>query len=258
MTEHDAILVQILAATDAVWRPLRRADWARQTPGVVYEYRHRFPSSGVPLGLPDPSETGRKAVQRGMEDLASRGFVTLHGRERRASVRLTEHSDILARQLVGLPNVNKAHAALRQTIELQATGDGLGPLTSELWLAELHDYADTDKCRQKLIAVQESLLPALWRGWVESNSDCVGRVWYWATDLGRKVAKLSAPTLPSDLPSADVDADKLYSNELLAYRARLRNSRPDVPGEIGFIPLPASIAIRRPKLKAKRAARGAK
>ena len=38
MTEQDSVLVQILAATDAVWKPMRKADWATPTPTVL---RHR-------------------------------------------------------------------------------------------------------------------------------------------------------------------------------------------------------------------------
>ncbi len=48
MTEQDAVLVRLLALTDAVWKPLREADWRRPTPTVLYEYRQRFASDGVP------------------------------------------------------------------------------------------------------------------------------------------------------------------------------------------------------------------
>jgi hypothetical protein len=244
MTDQDAVLVQILAATDAVWKPMRQADWATPTPTLLYEYRKRFASAGVPWHSGDPTEAGRKSNQRTLEGLASAGLVTLHGRERRAAVRLTEKGDILARALAGLGNVDAGHRSLYEVLELH------DKMASELWLARLDDYADTDDCRVELLIVQRLIAPALWRGWVESGSDCHGRVWYWATDQGREVAKLPAPTLPDDLPSMDEAAAGVYDAEVIAYRQRLRYAKPDNSSELGFIPLSASIPLR-PKSRVK-------
>jgi hypothetical protein len=245
MTDRDSVLVQILAATDAVWKPMRQADWATPTPTVLYEYRKRFSSAGVPWHSGDPTEAGRKASQRTLEDLASAGLVTLHGRERRTAVRLTERGDVLARALAGLGNVDAGHCSLCEVLRLH------DQMASELWLARLDNYADTDDCRRELWIVQRLMAPALWRGWVESGSDCHGRVWYWATDQGRQVAMLPAPTLPADLPPMDEDAAEVYDSEVVAYRERLRHAKPDHSNELGFIPLSASIPLR-PKGEGKR------
>lgn len=238
MTEQDAILVRILAATDAVWKPMRQADWATPTPTVLYEYRKRFSSAGVPWHSGDATEAGRKANQRTLEGLASAGLVTLHGRERRAAVRLSEKGDILARALAGLGNVDAGHCSLCEVLGLH------DKMASELWLARLDNYANTDDCRRELVIVQQLMAPALWRDWVESGSDCHGRVWYWATKQGREVAKLPEPTLPADLPPMDKDAADLYDAEEIAYRDRLRHAKPDHSNELGFIPLSASIPLR--------------
>jgi len=66
------------------------------------------------------------------------------------------------------------------------------------------------------------------------------------------VAKLPPPTLPADLPPADEDAADLYDDEAIAARERLRHSKPDCAGEIGYLPLPASIDIRRKVTRKKR------
>jgi hypothetical protein len=164
--------------------------------------------------------------------------VTLHGRERRSAVRLTERGDIVVRALVGLPNVDAGHCSLCEVVRLQ------NPIASELWLAKLDNYADTDDCRRELVIVQELMLPALWRGWIESGSDCYGRVYYWATDLGRKIAKKPEPTLPADLPEMAEEAGRLYDAEVIAARERLRHAKPDHSNELGFIPLSASIPLK--------------
>jgi hypothetical protein len=251
MTEQDAALVRILAATDAVWKPMRQEDWVRPTPTVLYEHRTRFASKGVPWHSGDPTEAGRKASQRTLEDLASAGLLTLHGRERRAAVRLTEKGDIVARALADLPNVDDAHSSLREVIRLESSGDGQGPMASELWLAELPNYSNNDDCYLELWIVQRLLLPALWRGWIDADSDCCGRVYYSATADGRQLAKLPPPTLPANLPPPDEDAAELYDSEVIAARERLRQAKPDCAGEIGYLPLPASIDIR-PRVRRKR------
>lgn len=238
MTNEDAVLVDILAATDAVWKPMRQADWTTPTPTVLYEHRRRFTSSGVPWHSSEPTEAGRKAAQRTLEDMASLGLLTLHGRERRNAVRLTETGDIRARALAGIGNVDAGHCSLCEVLRLQ------NPIASELWLARLDNYADTDACRRELVVTQSLMAPALWRGWVESGSDCHGRVWYWATDLGRKIAKKLEPLLPADLPPTDRDTSEVYYGAMLDYRERLRHTKPDHSNELGYIPLSASIPLR--------------
>jgi hypothetical protein len=76
-------------------------------------------------------------------------------------------------------------------------------------------------------------------------------VWYRATGLGRKVAKLPAPKLPDGLPPMDDDAAALYDEAVIGYREGLRHAKPDHSNELGYIPLSASIPLR-PKGEVKR------
>lgn len=249
MTDEDAVLVRILAATDALWKPMRRADWGSfSIPTVLYEHRKRFASAGVASHSGATTEAGRKADQRTSEALASSGLLTLHGRERRVAARLTEKGDILARALAGLANVEAGYLSVCEVLRLESPGEWPGPMASELWLAGLDSYANSDDCRHELHAVQELALPALWRGWLESGSDIEGRVWYHATDQGRAVAKLPKPELPADLPTMDNHAADLYDAEVIAIRERLRHTAPDHCNELGCIPLSCSINLK-PKEK---------
>jgi hypothetical protein len=249
MTEQDAVLGRLLAFTDAVWKPLRDADWGRPTPTVLYEYREQFASAGVPWHSGEKSEAGRKADQRTLEALASAGLLTLHGRERRASARLTDQGDLHARALAGLPSIDAAHFVIREVIRLESSGDGFGPMAAEIWVAGVKS-TDSERSRLKLIELVDEAKPALCRGWLETESDCYGRVYYVATDQGRKIAKGPEPELPAGLPAMDEDAADLYDREVVAFRDRLRHAEPEDSGQIGFLPVPASLDIR-PKRKRK-------
>lgn len=241
MTDQDKILVQILATTDAVWRPLRAADWAPPAPANLYFARRRYAEGGVAFGTGSGGEADRKVAQRIVLNLAATGLFTLHGDRRRASVKLSEATETNSRALCGLPSIVEAHRTLRRVIELEVGWSWPGPLCSELWLAGLDNYADG--VESELWDVQAKLASALCRGWVEGHSDLHGRVWYWATDQGREAAKLSPLNLPANLPEYSDAANELYYKETIAARSRLRCQKPEQPNEIGFVPLSASMEI---------------
>ena len=246
MTEQDQRLIEILATTDAIWRPLRRADWAPPTPAVLYERRHRFGKVGVPWTTGGGNEGRRKAQQRGVVDLAAVGLLVLCGDSRRSGVRLTEAAEAGFRALCGLPNLDESHAMLRKVISLSAKSDDGQSLCREFWLWGANNYSGSAADAKKAWEVSLILAAALLREWVESRSDCHGRSCYTATDAGRKAAKLSCPTLPEGLPAYSDEANAAYYEATLAARQRLRTATPSNPAEIGECPLSCSLDLRRP------------
>jgi hypothetical protein len=253
MNEQDKTLISILAASDAVWRPMRRADWNAPAPANLWEARERFEARGV-VWTTSGSEAERKRSQRSLEQLSFDGMLNLRGSNKGHGVRLTDKGDIFARALCGAPNVDAGHSSLSEVIQLarQVNQDGAvngARLTSELWLARLKNYSDTDDCRNKLWAVQTMMLAALWRGWVVSLSDCEGRVYYYSTEAGYATAKLPRPALPVDIPEYDDSADELYHAATIAARSMLRSAKPTRPNEIGYISLPCSLDLRRPRTR---------
>jgi len=240
MNKANDILIDVLAATDAIFRPLRRADWTPPAPGNIWEARERFAVAGV--AVPGGgSGAARVAHHRSVANLVDSGLLKLCGV---GHAGLTERGDATARALAGLPSVADAHAALREVI-LQARVADEGILTSELQLAGLQNY--TDRCQPKLWEVSLTLGPALSRGWIESRSDVHGRAYYTPTDAGLDAATRDAPTLPENLPNYSNELNERYYSQTVAARAALRTQKPSGPGEVGPIPLPASLAIRKAK-----------
>jgi len=242
MSKVNAILIDVLAATDAVFRPMRASDWVTPAPSNLLAARQRFAVSGVILATGGGDVTARKQQERTLAGLAADGLVELHGAGRGHGVRLTSSGDAYARSLCGLPSVATAHAALQRVILLSGVADGK-ILTSELSLCGLQNY--TDSCQSKLWEVSLTLAPALSRGWVESRSDVHGRAYYTPTDAGLDAATEEAPAMPEDLPAYNDEANEHYHEATVATRAALRTQKPSNPGEVGPIPLPASLTIRK-------------
>ncbi len=249
MTEAEA-LVTILARTDAIWRPLRGEDWTRPTPTNLYEARTRFADVGVRWTAPG-DEAERKRAQRALEVIEAAGLVIVRRGKRQVNVRLTDSGEMIVRSLCGLPNLDQAGPTVREVIELETKpkGEPFAAICSELWLGRLKDYANTARCNGSLWDVQATLLPALCREWVTAESDPDGRAYYSATRRGRAQAKLPAPTLPASLPEYDDQAAALYLDTTREFREALRRAKPNCPGEIGFLPLPASLDIRKPRFR---------
>ena len=105
MTEQDRILIEILATTDAVWRPLRAGDWAQPGPSNLYEARRRFSEHGVAVNTGSGTEGARKAAQRIVADLVASGLLVAHGNQRRKGVTLTPPAEAGLRALCDLPSL---------------------------------------------------------------------------------------------------------------------------------------------------------
>ncbi len=94
-----------------------------------------------------------------------------------------------------------------------------------------------DGFHDELGDVQIRALPGLVRGWIETNCDAAGRVYYCA------VARIPPKVEPmQDLPRAIPDGGALYDHYLADARDDLKQvTEVGEAGEIGAIPLPVSM-----------------
>lgn len=250
MNETDTLLVRILAETDALWRPMRAADWVGDAAGVLHERRQRYATAGVQLDQPDRTIRSRMPFLRLLDAMQASGLLTHQSHDKRHHAKLTDTGEVIARRLVGGPELDEAHALLRRLVALEVDTPH-GRLCSELWLANARNYGPP-QATTAICEVEFIVLPALAREFAVSRSDMHGRVWYLATPAGRAFAAGPAPIMPPDLPEPSGDACDLYHDVLLAARAALRDAEPDAPGELGYVPLPCSIDVTRPKPNRKR------
>jgi hypothetical protein len=177
MNDTDALLVRILARTDATFLPIR--DHKRPRPGNTalarIDYRHSRGIAWVAGG----SAVDRSKSSRTLADAVAAGLVTVSGSRVRVShVALTENAERRARALVGLPTLADAIVCARHIAEHVSTGKWLiePVLAGTNW-----GTADAD---ERFMDIEDKLLPALIRGWVESGSDCYGRAAYRLTSDG--------------------------------------------------------------------------
>ncbi len=254
MNETDEQLIRILAQTDAIFRPMRAADWTPPAPSNIWEARQRFSEGGVTSSTGGGGEARRKASQRTVDELASTGLLVLCGDKRRVGVRLTEAGEVGVRSLCGLPGLDESHRVLRQIIELSAKADDGQSLCREFWLWGVSNYSgDTKADANEAWEISLLLASSLCRGWIESSSDIHGRACYSATKAGRAAAKQPAPSLPRELPEWSEPAGRKYHDETIAARQRLRSASPTTPGEIGQCPLSASLDLRQPRRRKEKA-----
>lgn len=246
MTGQDGLLVEILATQDAVWAPLRAADWGSpHGPANLHQARRLYASEGVPWSSGRVDEAGRKESQRDMEAMASAGLIRLFGRGNRRSigVALTERGELRARNLAGLPGAVETHAAMEALVAFTA------PYRESVWINEtillFGRQGDYDRLKtlgvpgRVLCAQERTFVPALARGWAMARSDCEGRVFYAVTEAGVERNLQGPPEAPA-LPGTDPDATRIYSDAYETRRRELGTRTPAIPYEIGEMPLPVS------------------
>lgn len=239
--DEAVLLVKILAHCDAVWLPMRAADWIQPVPAVLYERRREFPMRGIRWRSDDSTAAGRKADERALSALCRDGFVVQHGSAKDKSIELSKLAEHRARALAGMPSLVVAHGMLRKVISLGSK------MARELWLIGLRQYPADGKLGADLVRLENQVLPALSCGWLEAHSDSGGGIWYLATEIGRAAAKRAAPVLPQDLPDSEESLMKIYDSNVDKIRNALRASVPDSPQEIGPCPLPHSIDLQPSK-----------
>lgn len=242
MDDRTRILTQILADTDAVWLPNRR--WSRPRPANVYFARIAFGKGGVAWESGEPTEAGRKAAQRELEALAKARLVKA-SRPRRVktlAVRLSDAAEADTRERTGLPGL---YSAWLSAGELARHSRRPPELVTDLYIGERKLIGDKPpgEYEREAVVVENMLLPALVRGYVDSNADIQGRVSYMLTPAGWAwLNRGEAP--PEDLrddTALDRDAAEWYAERQQASLDRLDTADPPDPKEIGAIPLPVAI-----------------
>ena len=150
-----------------------------------------------PRGKPDSS---------GLDGLAAAGLLRVIRRRavKTVGVILTDAGDAKGRALAGLPSLAQSLSLVEEMADAPKA-----EVAGKRWVSEIHlaglgcwgETADADK-RKMLVWVEEMALPAMLRGWIESNSDTAGRVWYCLTAAGAKVLEagdgMSKPNATED------------------------------------------------------------
>ena len=245
MEPDESVALAILAATDAVWLPLRH--WSPPEPANSYLARRDFAHQGVPWHSGEGSEAGRKESQRLVEGLAGQGRLDLFRPRgvKAISVRLTEEGDLWARDLCELPGVETALARLAEVVRMCAR---LGRVcVAEEALAGV--AWGTPGSGKVYARVEDEVLPALVRGWLVSSATCFGQVYYHATAGGKRALAERPVQATAVGPCGAVvvrsergkEAYGFYLLCLDAALARLRTAEPSDAREIGELPLPVSM-----------------
>jgi hypothetical protein len=242
MDDRTRILTQILADTDAVWLPNRR--WSRPRPTNVHFARLAFGKGGVPWESGEPTEAGRKAAQRELEELAKARLVRASRlrRVKTLAVRLSEPADADMRERIGLAGLYSAWLSMH---EIARHSRRPPELFTDVYIAERKLIGDKppETYRREAVIVEDMLLPALVRGYVDSNADTQGRVSYMLTPAGWEwLDRGEAPPedLRDDAPLGR-DAATWYAERLQTSLDRLGTADAAEPREIGLLPLPVAV-----------------
>jgi len=236
MTDETTILVTILGQTDAAYRPIR--SWGGRLGATAWQARRQYGVHGVPWhpGRPDPA--GRKAVERVTGKLIeAKAIVAVATEGRIRWVKLTTEGEILARGLVGAPNLDEAHGTLRRL-----AGWGPDVLVSEMVLLRGRPnsvYRGTREEGRELGILQGAMLPNLVHDFAISRTDCEGRSYYAVTATGRAWASRPFPDLSGELPEFDEEAMRLYFTIVEETLQRLASAPPQ-NSEVGELPVPVS------------------
>lgn len=258
MTEHDRILLAVLAEIDAVWIPDRQPMKCKRHT-AIFERRKVYHATGVVLvnlagAGADAAE--RQRASRALRELAADGLVTCHKPKwaRALSVKLTPAGDDRARALAGLPVFDyDLLVRLRGLNDSPLAIDVQGPVYStvgvrnELLAWHSENALAGSQAGEAIAGLQLEMLPLIVRGYVASGSQINGSIWYALTPAGQVAAQ--EPEIEIDwtaLPEPTRQAEELYWTTFEAAFARLEVSPPRQPAEIGELPLPGAPLEPRP------------
>lgn len=226
----DPLLLRILAATDALWLPVRT--WPEAM--THWQLRQRFLSHGWALDA--ASEGANRAEQsRRLRALAGAGHLSIRYQQRTPLVRLSDATEDRLRATIG-----HAGSILGGWLTCERVAEVGGEWVPEWKLAgwdAARPARSGDDVTRELVLVEDLALPALIRGWLESNASARRRVAYRLTDAGRRQLSQPAPTDTTARRLFDPEAAAAYAGLLAEHRERLvAMVRPD-EREIAPIPL---------------------
>lgn len=221
------LLVCVLAATDAIWLPLRAAEWQHPRPGCVYAAQQAFRQNRGVLAPFPGTAAERKSGERLVDAMIQSGYLQARRRGRGRFLRLVDTAEDRLRQMCGLPGLWLSFETVRRHVR--------NDWTPEIALNSNRGWGDGRS--QELAFVELLLLPALARGLAESGSNVRGHVYY------RRVGDPPAWPEPAEDIEPVPELARLYSDELRAARERILAA--DVGSlEIGLLPIPCSIGGR--------------
>lgn len=245
-----------LGREDAVRSPLRRLDWAsRHGAANRHSLRKALCGAGLPWRSERHSDAGQKQLQRSLDDAAVRGLLVAGGSGQALTVRLTPLGDAVGRSAVALPPLDSGWSIcgeVRRLAEFLIGADvsQYGELVHERYLSNVPmDVAPTAAHIVELGLTMDMAKAAIAAGWLACRSDVYGNVLYQLTPLGDAAAAGPEPEPPAGLPEATQELADVYSDELMATLSRLRSDPPLPTGELGEIPLPASLDVRIPRME---------
>ena len=220
------LLVRTLAATDAVWWPIRQSEWKHPRPAAVYFARKAYRDNrGVIVAAPG-TDAARKAAERQTDAMIQAGYLEARRRARGRYLRLTDEAEDRVRQLCGLPGLWLSFEAVRRHVRLD--------WTPETALNNGRGWGDGHN--QELAFVELLMLPSLIRGVVVSTTTVRGHVFY------KRIADVPDWPEPAEDIEPEIELARLYHEETKAVRERILAT--DIGSlEIGELPLPCSVRV---------------
>jgi hypothetical protein len=244
MNDLDTVLIRTLAATDALFIPIRH--WTRfHSPNRDHGLK-LLSVHGVPLRIGGDDQT-RKSGERTLAETAEQGYITItrRGRDKYPYLKLSFLGEARARALAKLPGRDDGRRILT---EIAAKTDRKPQTLDRLWCDEVDlnggrgwGLDATREDRAGLVDVEERYFPAANLGWLVTGSTGHGHARYRVTAAGW--SELDTPSTPPDvgeLPAHDPEARELYYSEQETRLAELAKTEPKRTSEIGTLPLVAA------------------
>jgi hypothetical protein len=240
IARSEKLLIRLLAEIDELFTPCRFNDMTSQQARQerIADYRR----GGLRWYSNQRGTADRKSAERVLQELEEVGEIEVERRGNRAEfVRLTDATDQRLRGRCGLPGVAKALRAIEQMKELHKAGDYFAESweaveIEESWIAELFLIGWPDEppdWKLERAKLWLALLPALARGWVLSNIDANGCVFYQIT------TKTLDAVAVHPLPKFDSAAFDVYGREAAKAQRVLASAKPSNENDL-WLPLPVS------------------
>lgn len=246
-------LVEILAKTDAIFVPVRI--WRGSFPAVVGQARLSYKINGVAWHGRGDDAAGRKETQRLRSEMAGHGLIklmTTRKSDKTIGVCLTADGEAVARAATGLDQAKASLAYCDQIYSFRNDLDGWTDHDGRVWVSET-TLGGFGYCAMAVtkgaVVLEESLMPALLRGWVSSTSDVNGRVWYglpaWVKEVPSKCGRFRVPRVLANLPRVQSAAVALYGRGIWEAISSMMSAVPPKTAELALIPVSASPPLRR-------------